>query len=57
MSEEPGGGCTVSEEQRDPKVVMDLPIFKIGEWNDAQRSNRSLWEESMITNRGWNDTL
>ena len=30
----------------DPKVVMDLSIFKIGGWNILQFSNRKLLEES-----------
>ena len=31
----------------DPKVVMDLPIFKIGGWNILQPSSRKLLEESI----------
>ena len=29
----------------DPKVVMDLSIFKIGGWNSLQPSNQKLLEE------------
>ena len=28
----------------DPKVVVGLSIFKIGEWNNVQCSNQSLLE-------------
>ena len=31
----------------DPKVVMDLPIVKIGGWNILQPSSRKLLEESI----------
>ena len=31
----------------DPKVVMDLPVFKICGWNILQPSNRKLLEESI----------
>ena len=34
----------------DPKVVMDLSIFKIGGWNILQPSNRTLWEECIDEN-------
>ena len=29
----------------DPKIVMGLPIFKIGGWNSLQPSNQNLLEE------------
>ena len=34
----------------DPKVVMDLSIFKIGGWSSLQPSNRKLLEELIDEN-------
>ena len=34
----------------DPKVVKDLSVFKIGEWNILQPSNRKLSEEFINEN-------
>ena len=34
----------------DPRVVMDLSVFKIGGWNILQPSNRKLSDESMNEN-------
>ena len=34
----------------DPKVVMDLSVFKIGGWNVLQSSNRKLSEECINEN-------
>ena len=37
----------------DPKVVMDLSIFKIGGWNSLHPSNQKLLEEFMDENEPW----
>ena len=37
----------------DPKVVMDLSIFKIGGWNILQPSDRKLLEEFIDENEPW----
>ena len=37
----------------DPKVVMDLSVFKIGGWNIVQSSNRKLSEECINENEPW----
>ena len=57
MSEEPRGGCTVSEEwsdgqQFDPKIMMDLTNFKIGEWNDVT-AQQSKFVERIDDNEPW----
>ena len=39
--------------QIDPKVVMDLSIFKIGGWNSLQPSNQKLLEEFIDENEPW----
>ena len=37
----------------DPKVLMDLSMFKIGGWNNLEASNQTLFNSLlMITNRG-----
>ena len=37
----------------DPKVVMDLSIFKIGGWNSLQPTNQNLLEEFIDENEPW----
>ena len=37
----------------DPKVVMDLSIFKIGGWNSLQPINQNLLEEFIDENEPW----
>ena len=37
----------------DPKVVMDLSIFKIGGWNSLQPINQNLLEEFTDENERW----
>ena len=37
----------------DPKVVMDLPIFNIGGWNNLQPSNQQILEEFTDENEPW----
>ena len=37
----------------DPKVVVDLFIFKIGGWNSLQLSNQNLLEELIDENEPW----
>ena len=37
----------------DPKVVMDLSIFKIGRWNSLQPINQKLLEELIDENEPW----
>ena len=37
----------------DPKVVMDLAIFKIGGWNSLQPSNQKMLEEFIDKNEPW----
>ena len=39
--------------QIDPKVVMDLSIFKNGGWNSLQPSNQILVEEFIDKNEPW----
>ena len=36
-----------------PKVVMDLSIFKIGEWNSLQPIDQNLLEEFVDKNEPW----
>ena len=43
----------VMDAEIDPKVVMDLSIFKIGGWNISQPSNRKLLEEFIDENEPW----
>ena len=43
----------VMDAKNDPKVVMDLFIFKIGGWNILQHSNRKLLEEFINENELW----
>ena len=43
----------VTDAKLDPKVVMDLSIFKIGGWNTSQPSNRNLLEELTDENEPW----
>ena len=43
----------VMDAKLDPKVVMDLSIFKIGEWNILQPSNRISLEEFIDGNELW----
>ena len=43
----------VKDAKIDPKVVMDLSIFKIGAWNSLQPINQSLPRNSLMRmNRG-----
>ena len=44
---------SVMNAQIDPKVVMDLSIFKIGGWNSLQPSNQQLLEEIIDENEPW----
>ena len=37
----------------DPKVLMDLSIFKIGGWNSLQASNQKMLEEFIDENEPW----
>ena len=37
----------------DPKVLMDLSIFKIGGWNSLQPINQNLLEEFIDENEPW----
>ena len=37
----------------DPKVVMDLSIFKIGGWNSLRPINQNLSEELIDENEPW----
>ena len=37
----------------DPKVVMDLSMFKIGGWNNLQPSNQILLEDFIYENEPW----
>ena len=37
----------------DPKVVMDLSIFKIGGWNSLQPNNQNLLEKFIDENEPW----
>ena len=39
--------------QIDPKVVIDLSIFKIGEWNSLQPIDQNLLEEFVDENEPW----
>ena len=39
--------------QIDPKVVMDLSIFKIGGWNSLQPINQKLLDEFIDENEPW----
>ena len=43
----------VMNAQINPKVVMDLSIFKIGGWNSLQPINQKLLEEFMDENEPW----
>ena len=43
----------VMDAKIDPKVVMDLYVFKIGGWNILQPSNRKLSEEFINENEPW----
>ena len=43
----------VMDAKIDPKVVMDLFMFKIGGWNILQPSNRKLLEEFINENEPW----
>ena len=43
----------VSDSKIDPKVVMDLSIFKIGGWNGLQSINQNLSEEFLDENAPW----
>ena len=43
----------VTDAKIDPKVVMNLPIFKIGRWNILQPRNRRLLEELINENEPW----
>ena len=43
----------VMDAKIDPKVVMDLSMFKIGGWNILQPSNRKLLEEFVDENEPW----
>ena len=36
---------SVTNAKIDPKVVMDLSIFKIGVWNNLQPSNQKYWKK------------
>ena len=37
----------------DPKVVMDLSMFKFGGWNSLQIINQNLEEEFIDKNESW----
>ena len=39
--------------QIDPNVVIDLSIFKIGEWNSLQPIDQNLLEEFVDENEPW----
>ena len=43
----------VSDAKIDPKVVMDLSIFKIGGWNSLQSIGGNLLEEFSDENEPW----
>ena len=43
----------VMNAKTDPKVEMDLSMFKIGGWNNVQPSNHILLEEFMDENEPW----
>ena len=43
----------VMDARIDPKVVMDLSIFKIGGWNSLQPSNQKLLEVFIDQNEQW----
>ena len=43
----------VMDAKIDPKVVMDLSIFKIGGWNSLQPINQNLLEEFIDENEPW----
>ena len=43
----------VMDAKIDPKVVMDLSIFKIGGWNSLQPINQHLLEEFIDENEPW----
>ena len=43
----------VTDAKVDPKVVMDLSIFKIGGWNSLQPINQNLLEEFIDENEPW----
>ena len=44
---------SVTNAKIDPKVVMDLSIFKIGGWNSLQPINQKLLEEFTDENEPW----
>ena len=43
----------VMDAKIDPKVVMNLSIFKIGGWNSLQPINHKLLEEFLDENESW----
>ena len=43
----------VMDAKIDPKVVINLSIFKIGGWNSLQPSSRKLLEEFIDENETW----
>ena len=43
----------VMDANTDPKVVMDLSIFKIGGWNSLQPSNQNLLAKFVDENEPW----
>ena len=43
----------VMDAKIDPKVVMDLSIFKIGGWNSLQPINQNLLEVFIDENEPW----
>ena len=43
----------VTNAKTDPKVVMDLSIFKIGGWNSLRPIKQNLLEEVIDENEPW----
>ena len=52
MNEEFGKNSAMNA-KIDPKVVMDLSIFKFGGWNSLQPINQKLLEEFIDENEPW----